>query len=313
MNSQHRSVVAVLLVALFLGGACGTAQPTPDIAGSVEANVALIATQTAISQVQTSVAATSVANDATSMALAWTPTTLPAATEPPTPIPATPSPAPTEVPTPISPALSLEATTPPDTITATPVPATPVPPTSAPTLNATSPSKGNACPFYVYAGWGAKANHYVPEGWMGDFSDMKYDPNFKLDPQRPSVIQITYTPKGGNRWAGIYWWDPPGSMWGEQDGGYNLSCAKKLTLWARGEKGGEVAEFKVGGLKGTYQDSLQPALSTGPIKLTGEWTEYSLPLAGQDLTHVIGGFVWVTNADQNPNGATIYLADIRYE
>ncbi|MBC8447498.1 MAG: hypothetical protein H8D78_07090 [Chloroflexi bacterium] len=150
---------------------------------------------------------------------------------------------------------------------------------------------------------------------MGDFADIGFDDNFKLDPDpsRPSVIRITYTPKGTNQWAGIYWWDPSQAEWGNIDGGFNLSCAAKLTFWARGENGGEKAEFKVGGLKGTYQDSLQPALSTGPIVLTSMWTPYTLDLSGRDLSHIIGGFVWVTNKPSNPDGATIYLDDIRFE
>jgi len=150
---------------------------------------------------------------------------------------------------------------------------------------------------------------------MGDWSDIDFDDNFKLDPDpsRSSVIQITYMPKGTNQWAGIYWWDPPGGNWGNMDGGFDLSCATKLTFWARGEKGGEKAEFKVGGLKGAYQDSLQPARSTGPIVLTERWTKYTLDLSGRDLSHIIGGFIWVTNKPSNPNGATIYLDDIRFE
>ena len=74
-----------------------------------------------------------------------------------------------------------------------------------------------------------------------------------------------------------------------------------------------MAEFKVGGLQGNYHDSLQPALSTGPVKLTTNWVQYSLALSNRDLSHVIGGLVWVTNADLNPQGATIYIADIKYE
>jgi hypothetical protein len=150
---------------------------------------------------------------------------------------------------------------------------------------------------------------------MGDFDDIEFDDNYRLDPDpsRPSVIRITYTPRGGNQWAGLYWWDPPEAEWGNIDGGFDLPCATKLTFWARGETGGEKAEFKVGGLKGDYQDSLQPGLSTGPIVLTGEWTPYTLDLSGRDLSHIIGGFVWVTNKASNPGGATIYLDDIRFE
>ena len=169
------------------------------------------------------------------------------------------------------------------------------------------------CPLYVYQDWGAEVNSFVPEGWMGDYSDITLDDNYKLDAERPSVVQIAYTPKGSEQWAGIYWWNPPGSSFGKRDGGFDLSCATKLTFWARGNKGGEKAEFKVGGIEGTYKDSLQPAKSSGPIVLTNKWVEYTIPLTGEDLSHIIGGFVWVTNKPSNPNGAVIYLDDIKFE
>jgi hypothetical protein len=166
------------------------------------------------------------------------------------------------------------------------------------------------CPLYVYADWGSDLNHYTPAGFMGDTDNIDLDDNYQLDSERPNVIQIIYTPGGSQGWAGIYWWDPPDSDWGKVDGGFDLSCATKLAFWAKGENGGEKAEFKVGGLKGDYQDSLQPAETTGPIVLTENWIEYSIDLAGKDLSHIIGGFVWVTN---DTNGGTIYLDDIIFE
>jgi hypothetical protein len=169
-----------------------------------------------------------------------------------------------------------------------------------------------SCPFYVYQDWGADANYFVPEGYMGDISDIKLDDNYKLDPERPNVIQIAYKPHGAQQWVGVYWW-APGTDWGNKNGGFDISCATRLTFWARGEKGGEKAEFKVGGIKGTYSDSLQPALSSGPITLTDKWVQYTIDLTGQDLSHIMGGFVWVTNKPANPNGAIIYVDDIKFE
>ena len=131
------------------------------------------------------------------------------------------------------------------------------------------------------------------------------------------MIQIAYSgaKTQGQGWAASIGGIPPNSNWAQVDGGFDLSCATKVTFWARGENGGEWAEFKVGGLHGQYNDSFGP-VSTGSFRLTDEWKQYSISLAGKDLSHVIGGFVWVTNTDRNrgnPNGATIYLDDIRYE
>jgi len=115
----------------------------------------------------------------------------------------------------------------------------------------------------------------------------------------------------GNRWAGIYWLYPENN-WGNLPDGVDLTGHSRLTFWARGQKGGEWAEFKVGGVTGQYPDSLS-ARSTDEIQLSSEWQQYSIDLSGADLSHVIGGFCWVTNADLNPTGCTIYLDDIFYE
>ena len=110
--------------------------------------------------------------------------------------------------------------------------------TAIPLTQITVPNNGQAsCPFYVYQDWGADANHYVPEGWMGDTSDIKLDDNYKLDPERPDVIQIAYEPTGPKQWSGVYWWDPAGSYFGDKDGGFDLSCAKKFNLLGQGRKG----------------------------------------------------------------------------
>ena len=86
----------------------------------------------------------------------------------------------------------------------------------------------------------------------------------------------------------------------------------KLVFRARGEKGGErVEEFKVGGLTGDYADSGSAAI--GPIILAKNWNVYEIPLDGQELSSITGGFCWTMNRDGNPSGAIFYLDDIRFE
>lgn len=171
-------------------------------------------------------------------------------------------------------------------------------------------------PFYVYADASAPQNHFVPEGWIGCSSCIHIDENYQSNVFRgASCIRIDYVPQPENaqKWAGVYWWDPPDSNWCEKSGGFDLSKWTKLTFWARGDRGGEVAEFKVGGLqnaKGVSCDSLQPAITTHPPVLTTAWTKYTISLYGQDLSHIAAGFVWVTDSNQE---ATIYLDEIRFE
>ncbi|HUT60283.1 MAG TPA: hypothetical protein VNA25_20755 [Phycisphaerae bacterium] len=168
--------------------------------------------------------------------------------------------------------------------------------------------------FYAYSDKGAPGNHFPPKGWMGDYGDIRMDEGCQINPHRGgSCISLTYTAARtrGKGWAGVYWH----LHWGDGRAGYDLRPATKVTFWARGERGGELAEFKAGGIEGEFPDSLRPVRTTEPerIRLTREWRQYEIDLKGANLSHVVGGFCWVTNDTQNPSGCTIYLDDIRYE
>ncbi|MFH0732767.1 MAG: hypothetical protein V2A72_07605 [Candidatus Omnitrophota bacterium] len=169
-------------------------------------------------------------------------------------------------------------------------------------------------PFNVYSDKNARTNHYIPSGWMGDYSDVGYSDNCNLTPHSGTTcIKIEYRPNvsQGARWVGMYW-QSPANNWGDKKGGYDLTGAKKLTFWARGENGGErVEEFKMGGIGGAYPDS--DIASVGPIIFTKDWKQYAVDLTGKDLSYISGGFCWSTNLDVNPEGCTFYIDDIRYE
>ena len=169
-------------------------------------------------------------------------------------------------------------------------------------------------PFSIYTDAKAPDNHYIPSGWMGDYGDIKLNDKFMTGAHGGSTtIQIVYTNKAtqGARWAGIYWQNPPNN-WGTRPGGYDLTGAKKLTFWARGENGGErIEEFKVGGITGEYADS--DVAGIGPVVLTKDWQQYTIDLEGKDLSSISGGFCWSTNLDVNPEGATFYLDDVVFE
>ena len=175
-------------------------------------------------------------------------------------------------------------------------------------------SNGAFKAFPIYTEGSAPDNHFVPSGWMGDYSDLKINEKFTTSPHGgASSIQIIYSNKAsqGARWVGMYWQNPPNN-WGTRPGGYNLTGAKKLTFWARGDKGGEhIEEFKLGGITGEYADS--DVAGIGPVVLTTEWQQFTIDLEGKDLSSISGGFCWSTNLDANPEGATFYLDDIKYE
>ena len=191
-------------------------------------------------------------------------------------------------------------------------------------------------PLVVYTDADSPENHFYPSGWMGDLANLSVDYTHTDSPYsgenciriiysvetHPMSTPTTPTPtlqptptQPVEGWAGIYW-QYPINNWGDYPG-YNISKATKLTFWARGKKGGEKAKFKIGGIAShgkPYRDSFDP-VSTDPeiIELTNEWKKYTINnLSKQNLSMVLGGFCWVTNRIQNPEGCTIYLDEISF-
>src|SRR5687767_7197318 len=59
--------------------------------------------------------------------------------------------------------------------------------------------------FYVYSDKGARVNHYIPSGWMGDYGDLKIEDGNTTDPaDGKTAVKITYNGKAsqGANWAG---------------------------------------------------------------------------------------------------------------
>jgi len=157
-------------------------------------------------------------------------------------------------------------------------------------------------------------NHYIPSGWMGDYGDITVDDGCATTPHSgKTCLKIAYSAKGsqGAGWMGIYWQNPANN-WGTQMGGYDLKGYKKLSFWARGDKGGEtISEVKIGGINGNYPDS--DSTSMGPVTLTKDWKQYTIDLKGMDLSYVSGGFMLSASSKDNPDGFVIYLDDVKYE
>ena len=169
-------------------------------------------------------------------------------------------------------------------------------------------------PFAVFIDRGNPENHYIPSGWMGDWEDLTFDDTWTTGAHNGTCIKITYAAKAaqGNKWTGIYWQHPANNWGASPTGGYDVSGATRLTFWARGEEGGEkIDTFKVGGISGAHPDSSMSQITS--VALTKEWQQYTIPLDGKDLSHLIGGFCWAAAKDANPRGFTFYLDDIQFE
>lgn len=153
---------------------------------------------------------------------------------------------------------------------------------------------------------------------MGDGDAIKLSSTYQSAPvasgvQGRTALRLTYSGKGSEGWAGIYWLTPANN-WGTMKGaGFDLTQAKRLTFWIRGDKGGElISEVAVGGISsGSYPDS--DRASIGPLKLSTNWEQYAIDLDGKDLRHIIGGFVFVVKRADNVSGARFYVDEMIYE
>jgi hypothetical protein len=187
---------------------------------------------------------------------------------------------------------------------------------------------------YVYRSADAAPNHFAARGrFPASATDMTLPPMDEISRGVPSpsleCITARFVP-GGPNFGGWYfqngylsgadrsrhenWGDVPAA-------GFDLSGASELVFSVRGAQGGERVEFFLGGVGRNpvtgaatmpYPDSA-PKIGTGFVMLTNDWSEYRIPLAGADLSYVLGGFGWGTAADQN-NGRSIqfYLDEIYY-
>ena len=160
------------------------------------------------------------------------------------------------------------------------------------------------------------SNYFYPSGWMGDGEEgekyIQLNDQWREDcHSAPTCVRITYRPNKKG-WAGIYWQYPDGN-WGDSPG-RRIKGARRLTFWARGKRGGELVQFKAGGISTQgkkYHDSFEIAM--GSVELTKEWRRYEIDFTGADLSSVLGAFAWTANRSGNPEGLTFYLDDIRYE
>jgi hypothetical protein len=127
----------------------------------------------------------------------------------------------------------------------------------------------------------------------------------------PDAWKITFESRGG--FGGFCWKNRAGN---EGDAaGDNLSAAgyRRISFWARGEKGGEVAEFRAGGLgnvKTRHRDSFD--VSAGKIKLGAGWHDYTIFVKDADLSSVMTPFCVLLYREDNADGAVVYVDDIEY-
>ena len=150
---------------------------------------------------------------------------------------------------------------------------------------------------------------WVPSGWMGNTDSLTLDGEYADEPPHggSNSIKISYEGKFG--WVGIAWQDPPNN-WGDQEGGYDLTGASELELWARGEYGGEKINIGVGLIDSSKPFPDSGKTSVEDIVLSREWQRYTVSLRKTDLSSIKSGFVVSLTGRSSP--VTIYLDSIRF-
>ncbi len=163
------------------------------------------------------------------------------------------------------------------------------------------------------------ASYFFPTGWMGDaeygLKYIEFEPNYRACGHEydsdSSCIRIHYT-VGPSGWAGIYW-QYPENNWGDY-AGTRIENARRISFRAKGAFGGELVEFKTGGINASDKPFSDKFMATlGQISLSDEWHRYEINLAGQNLSGVLGAFAVVFPAQNNGGGKTIFIDDIKYE
>ncbi len=127
----------------------------------------------------------------------------------------------------------------------------------------------------------------------------------------PDAWKLEFEKQGD--FAGICWKNKLGNE-GEAPG-EDLSKGgyRRLSFWAKGAVGGEVVEFRAGGLghiKSRYRDSFD--VTAGKLRLTTSWSEYVIYVSDVDLSSVMTPFCALLHREDNPGAAVIYLDDIQY-
>lgn len=166
-----------------------------------------------------------------------------------------------------------------------------------------------ALPLVVYGDDRKGGEPYAASGWMGNHTAIEMDETCTDNPRAgKTCMKLQY--KAAGDFGGVVW-QSPANDWGDQDGGLDLSGAKRLTFWARGADGGERVEFKFGILGPDKKFPDTGSGTSGPLTLKKDWTRYTIDLGGRNLARIKTGFCWVLAGQGKP--VTFYLDDVRYE
>jgi hypothetical protein len=115
-------------------------------------------------------------------------------------------------------------------------------------------------------------------------------------------------------WAGVFIQYPSDPIdWRRGPNvGLNLTGAREIIFYAKGEKGGEIITWGYGYDKPNYKGLTDSSYERRIETLTDNWTRYQIDLNGKDLSYISGLFLFYMDRANNPNGATFYMDNITY-
>lgn len=150
---------------------------------------------------------------------------------------------------------------------------------------------------------------WIPSGYMGNADAIAMDEGHTENAHAgDTCLKVDYN--SGAEWGGVVWQSPVND-WGDVDGGYDLSGARVLEFWARGEDGGEVVNFGFGliGADKPFPDTARGSLDD--VRLTDEWRRYTIEIPEDaDMRRIKTGFFWSLGGQGSP--VTFYLDDIAF-
>lgn len=174
---------------------------------------------------------------------------------------------------------------------------------------APKPARKAELPLVIYDEAGREQPPFAPTGWMGETKQIDLTEDCTTQPHNGrTCLRAEF--KAAEGWGGVVW-QHPGNNWGDKPGGWDLRGAKRLTFWARGERGDEVVGFQFGLLAADkrYHDSGKGEIPKA--RLTTDWQQFAIDVSQCDLSRIMTGFAWVVSGQGKP--VVFYLDDVRYE
>jgi hypothetical protein len=163
------------------------------------------------------------------------------------------------------------------------------------------------------------SDYYSPDGFFGDGEVRGQLQLDKACPSRPpgaggDCYTVSYRP-GVKRFAGIFW-QHPHNNWGTWPGHTIAAGATRVSVQARGARGGEQITVGAGqNASQPHRDSFKAPEQT--LALTTTWTRHEIPMLGLPYatggSGVIGAFLLSLKAPEDDAVTVFHLDDLRWE